>query len=174
MNSNGRSPTTQSILKAAAGIAALAAIAFGASAIASNGKSSGSSLAGAAAAPGGAARQGGALPQGGVPPQGLNGGVPPQGANGGPPPGGPGGGTPVTGATLAKVKAAALAKYPGTLERAFALPGGGYVAHVFQTSGGEVHVLVSKQFQVTRVLTGPSGGGAPPQQAPRTQNGTSS
>ena len=154
MNENGRSPTTQSIVKAAAGIAALAAIAFGASAIASNGKSSSASVAGAAGAPPGMAQRGGA---------------PPQGA-GGP----PGFGTPVTGATAAKVKAAALARYPGTIERIAQLPNGGYVAHVFRSSG-EVHVLVSKQFQVTGVLSGPPGGGRPPQQqAPSATNGTSS
>jgi hypothetical protein len=34
------------------------------------------------------------------------------------------------------------------------------MAHVF-ASGGEVHVLVNKQFQVTGVRTGPPGGGLP-------------
>ena len=124
----------QSILKAVAGLAALAAIAFGASAIASGSKSSTVPVAGS----------------------GANGAVPP-GMNGARPPGGPGGGTPVTGTTAAKVKAAALAKYPGTVERVVQGPGGGYIAHVFRSSGGEVRVLVNKQFQVTGVTTGPPG-----------------
>jgi hypothetical protein len=144
---------TQSILKAAAGVAALAAIAFGASAIASGSKSNTSSLAGV---PSGAGAAGFAQRPGGAGPPGVNGARPP----GAPRAGGPGFGTPLTGATAAKVKAAALAKYPGTLERAVQLPDGNYMAHVF-ASGGEVHVLVNKQFQVTGVRTGPPGGGPP-------------
>jgi len=134
---------SQSILKAAAGIGALAAIAFGASAIASGNKSSSGSVAGPGA-------------QGGQPP-GMN-GAPPSGMNGGPPPGGGGfgRGTAVTGATAAKVKAAALAKYPGTIERIEQTPDGAYVAHVIRSSG-ELHVLVNKQFVVTGTATGPPG-----------------
>jgi hypothetical protein len=155
---------TQSILKAAAGVAALAAIAFGASAIASGSKSNTSSLAGGPPGPGAAGF--GQRPRGAAPP-GMN-GTPPAGAPGvngsrppgGPRAGGPGFGTPLTGATAAKVKAAALAKYPGTLERAVQLPDGNYMAHVF-ASGGEVHVLVNRQFQVTGVRAGPPGGGPP-------------
>jgi hypothetical protein len=135
---------SQSILKAAAGIAALAAIAFGASAIASGNKSSSTSVAGPGA-------------QGGQPP-GMNGARPPRGMNGGPPPGAGrfGRGPAVTGATAAKVKAAALAEYPGTIERIEQTPDGGYVAHVIRSSG-ELHVLVSKQFVVTGTATGPPG-----------------
>jgi hypothetical protein len=132
---------SQSILKAVAGIAALAAIAFGASAIASGNKSSTGSVAGPA----------------GAGPPGMNGGAPPRGMNGGMPPGGPRGGTPVTGATAAKVKAAALAEYPGTIERIEQLPNGGYIAHVFRSSGAEVHVLLDAQFHVTGTATGPPG-----------------
>jgi hypothetical protein len=71
----------------------------------------------------------------------------------GAPPGGMG--TAVTGETLAKLKAAATAKYPGTVEHAMKLPDGSYVVHVIQSSGkGEVHVLVSKAFKVTGVQKG--------------------
>jgi hypothetical protein len=142
---------SQSVLKVVAGVAALAAIAFGASAIASGSKSNTNPVAGAGAAQG--------MP--GTPPRGLNGATPPSGANGGPPQGGPGFGTPVTGATATKVKAAALAKYPGTVERVMQLADGSYVVHVFGSGGSEVHVLVNKQFQVTGTATGPPGRPAP-------------
>jgi hypothetical protein len=91
---------------------------------------------------------------------------PPAGANGA----GPGGGfgTPVTGTAAAKAKAAATAKYPGTVERVMQLPDGSYVVHVATTSGGEVHVKVSKTFAVTGTETGPPAGGA----APPASNGT--
>jgi hypothetical protein len=71
-------------------------------------------------------------------------------------------GKAVTGATADKAKAAALAKYPGTAERVMQLSDGSYVVHVLQTSGGEVHVNVSKTFAVTGTEQGPPGGGAPP------------
>ena len=89
--------------------------------------------------------------------------MPPAAANGAPPPGaGPGMGQPVTGATAAKVKAAALARYPGTIERIEEVPGLGYVAHVFRSGGGgEVHVLVTKQFQVKGLAPDPRGGRPP-------------
>src|SRR3954452_23360951 len=128
---------SKTVLKTVAGVAALAAIAFGASAIAG---ASGSSSSSSANAPG---RMAG--PRGGGP---------------------PGFGQPVTGSTAAKVKAAALARYPGTVERVMALPNGGYVAHVFRTGGSEVHVLVNRGFQVTGVDVGPPGGGPPPGAAP--------
>lgn len=78
--------------------------------------------------------------------------------------GGPGGGfgTPATGAAADKAKAAALAKYPGTAERVMKLSDGSYVVHVMRSSGGEVHVLVSKAFAVTGTEQGPPAGGAPP------------
>jgi hypothetical protein len=67
-------------------------------------------------------------------------------------------GTPVTGAAAAKAKAAALAKYPGTVEGVFRLADGSYVVHVLRSSG-EVHVRVSKDFVVTGTETGMPGGG---------------
>jgi hypothetical protein len=143
----------QSILKAAAGIAALAAIAFGASAIASGSKSSSTSVAGTGA-------------QGAQPP-GINGARPPRGMNGGPPPGAPGGpgfGRSVTGATAAKVKAAALAKVPGAtvLETEAGGPyGSPYHAHVKASDGSLKVVLVNASFQATAVQAdqGRGGGG---------------
>ncbi len=86
-------------------------------------------------------------------------GTPPAGARGG----GPGMGSEVTGTVAAKAKAAALAKYPGTVERVRQLDDGSYVVHVIQSSGGEVHVAVSKAFAVTGTEQGgPGGAGAPP------------
>jgi hypothetical protein len=82
-------------------------------------------------------------------------------------PGGPGFGADVTGAAAAKAKAAALAKYPGSVERVTQLPDGSYVVHVLRKSGGEVHVHVSKTFAVLGVEQGFGGrrgaesGGAP-------------
>ena len=76
--------------------------------------------------------------------------------------GGPGMGTPVTGATLTRLTSLVTAKYPGTVEQAMKLSDGSYEVHVIQ-SGGEKHVLVSKDFKITGVQTGgPPGGGAPP------------
>ena len=72
-------------------------------------------------------------------------------------------GTPVTGTTLDKLEKAATAKYPGTLERAMQLDDGSYVVHVMRSSGGEVHVLVSKDFGVTGTEQGPPAGAAPSQ-----------
>ena len=115
------------VVKTTAGIAAGVALAFGAWALGSTGSSSKGT---ASAATGG---------QDGPP--GINGQRPP---GGGP----PGFGTPVTGATATKVKNAALARYPGSVEHVMQLPDGSYVVHVI-TSSGEVHVSVSKSFQVT-------------------------
>jgi hypothetical protein len=71
-------------------------------------------------------------------------------------------GKTATGAAADKAKAAALAKYPGTVERVMQLSDGSYVVHVMRSSGGEVHVKVSKAFAVTGLEQGPAGGGAPP------------
>jgi hypothetical protein len=71
-------------------------------------------------------------------------------------------GKAVTGAAADKAKAAALAKYPGTVERVMKLSDGSYVVHVKRSSGGEIHVLVSKAFAVTGTEQGPPAGGAPP------------
>lgn len=66
-------------------------------------------------------------------------------------------GTAVVGSVAAKVKAAALAKYPGTIQQMVKLADGAYVAHVIRPGKGEIHVLVSKTFQVTGTQTGPPG-----------------
>jgi hypothetical protein len=86
-------------------------------------------------------------------------------AQAGPPRGGGGrpfGGPPVVGPAAAKVKAAALAKYPGTIQIIQQRPDGTYVAHVIRADKTEVHVLVSKAFKVTGTQTGPPGGRRPP------------
>ncbi len=120
--------------KVLAGVAVVAALAFGASQI-TNGDSSAASGGGAQSAPGAQAGNG----------------APPQM------------GAAVTGTTLTKLKAAATAKYPGTVERAMRLADGSYEVHVIQSNGnGEVHVLVSKDFTVTGVQQGGPQGGAPP------------
>jgi hypothetical protein len=88
----------------------------------------------------------------------------------GPPAGAPRGGfgTPATGAAADKAKAAALAKYPGTVEGVMQVPDGSYEVHVITKSGGELHVQVSKAFQVT----GTQQGGPPAGAAPPASNGT--
>jgi uncharacterized membrane protein YkoI len=63
---------------------------------------------------------------------------------------GPGGGeTALTGDTAAKVKAAALAKVPGTVVRVESDRGGVYEAHIRKADGTEVEVKVDKTFTVT-------------------------
>ncbi|MDX6703001.1 MAG: hypothetical protein QOF26_3227 [Baekduia sp.] len=81
-------------------------------------------------------------------------------AGAGAPAGRPGGpGTAVVGPAAEKVKAAALAKYPGTIQDISQVPDGSYVAGVVRSSGGsEIHVLVSKSFTVTGVRSGPPRG----------------
>src|SRR4051812_35055178 len=128
------------ITKTVAAVAALAAVAFGASALAGATSDTRTSAAG----PGGT----------GAPP-GLQ-----QSGNGQR----PGRGTfqQATGAAAEKAKAAATAKYPGTVEGVRALPDGSYVVHVIR-SNGEIHVHVSKAFTVTGTDTGgPGGPGGPP------------
>ena len=122
---------------AAAGIAAVA-IAVGAYALGNSSSDNGASgNASAAQAPPAAA--------GGVP---RNGQAP------------PGFGTPATGAAAARAKAAALAKYKGSVEHVVKLGDGSYVVHVI-TSSGEYHVFVSKDFKVTGADTGGPGGPPP-------------
>jgi hypothetical protein len=70
-------------------------------------------------------------------------------------------GKPVTGTAAAKAKAAALARYHGTVERVMQLGDGSYVVHVIRSSG-EVRVKVSKAFVVTGLEQGMPGGGQPP------------
>jgi hypothetical protein len=121
------------VMKVVAGVAAVGALILGANAIAGDATPATS-----------AAAQG-------TPPAGQA-----AGARGATP---PGMGTEVTGTTLAKLKAAATARYPGTVERAMELADGSYVVHVVRSDGsGEVHVLVSKAFAVTGVDTGPPAG----------------
>ena len=66
--------------------------------------------------------------------------------------------TPLTGTTADKVKAAALAKYPGaTMVRLETDSDGVYEAHVTTKAGDNVIVQVGKDFTVTGTQTG--GGG---------------
>jgi hypothetical protein len=123
-----------SIRKSLAVIAAAVAAVFGAMALGRSGSSSSTAAAGAT-------------------PPGQQGAAPPQGF--------PGRGTDVTGAAAEKVKTAALARYPGTIEHIEQRPDGSYVAHVIRSDGTEIHVLVSKTFGVTDTETGPPGGQAP-------------
>lgn len=59
------------------------------------------------------------------------------------------GGPDLTGTEAAKAAKAALAKYPGDIERVTAGPAGRwFVVHVIQADGNEVHVIVDDQFKV--------------------------
>src|SRR3954449_7614574 len=63
--------------------------------------------------------------------------------------------TALTGTTAAKVKAAALAKYPGaTIERVETDSDGVYEAHLTTKAGDEITVQVNKSFAVTGTQTG--------------------
>jgi hypothetical protein len=142
---------TSPITYVAGGIAAVA-LAFGAYAL-GNSKSDGSSSGTA-----NAAQFGRMAPQAG--------GSESQAQPGGPPQAGgqmpPRFGSPATGTTAAKAKAAALAKYSGTVERVMKLSDGSYVVHVI-TSNGELHVAVSKDFKITGTQQrGPGGHGGMP------------
>ena len=65
----------------------------------------------------------------------------------------------LTGTTAAKVKEAALAKYPGaTIQRVETDSDGVYEAHVVTKAGDEVTVQVGKDFAVTGTQTGHGGG----------------
>lgn len=112
----------QKLAKGAAAVGAVGVLVFGAAAI--GGANSNSSS--------GATQRTGFGPGGGAPPGGAR----------------PGLGTPVADDVAKKVAKAATAKYPGQVERVDQTPDGSYVAHVI-TSSGEVHVLVSKDFEVT-------------------------
>jgi hypothetical protein len=95
----------------------------------------------------------------------------PQGAG---PPGGFGG-PDLTGPAATKAAKAALAKFPGDIERVTAGPGGGgYVVHVIQGDGCEVHVVVSGGFKVLGSDAGANGcgGGAAPAPTPAPQDGS--
>jgi hypothetical protein len=70
------------------------------------------------------------------------------------------GGPDITGAPARKAAKAATAKFPGDIERVTAGPGGGgYVVHVFQAGGCEVHVVVSGAFKVLGSDAGAQGCG---------------
>lgn len=72
--------------------------------------------------------------------------------------GGHAGETPLTGSTAVKVRAAALAKYPGaTIDRLETDSEGVYEAHVTTTAGDDVIVQVDKAFTVTGTQTGGPG-----------------
>jgi ABC-type glycerol-3-phosphate transport system substrate-binding protein len=63
--------------------------------------------------------------------------------------------TALTGTTAAKVKAAALAKYPGaTVERVETDSDGVYEAHLTTKAGDQITVQVNKSFAVTGTQTG--------------------
>jgi hypothetical protein len=147
--------SSKPIAFAAAGVAAVV-LAFAAYALGNSKSDDGTSgTANAAQAPtAGQAAPNGQLPQAGQLPQ--NGQAP------------PGFGTPVTGTAADKAKAAALAKYDGTVEQVMKLDDGSYVVHVI-TSSGEYHVSVSKDFKVTGAQQGVPGGaqGSPPGTAPQ-------
>jgi hypothetical protein len=134
--------TKNTILKGAAGSAAAIALAVGGVAISSGSSNKASSATAAQRAPGGSGS--------------FRGGQPPAGA--------PQFGTPVTGTAAAKAKAAALAKYPGSVERVMKSPSGSdYEVHVITYDGSEVHVLVSASFQVTGTAAGGPPSAARPQ-----------
>jgi hypothetical protein len=128
----------RNMTKIAAGAAAVIAIGVGAAAVGSASSGSESQAAGNrfAAPPSASGQQGGA----------------------------PGFGNEATGANADKAKKAALARYPGRVERVMALPDGGYVVHVITQDGnGEVHVLLDENFNVKGTQQGgPPQGGMPP------------
>jgi hypothetical protein len=64
----------------------------------------------------------------------------------------------LTGTTAAKVRAAALAKYPGaTIQRVETDSDGVYEAHIVTKAGQQLIVQVGKDFAVTGTDSGPSG-----------------
>jgi hypothetical protein len=134
----------RTIGKTLAGVAALAALALGGSALAGAASNSGSTS--------GTTTQ--AQPPGGMG----------YGYGAGPPGRGPAGGhigrngqreTPLSGDTATKVRQAALAKVSGTVERVEtdADHGSPYEAHIRKSDGTELEVLVNKDFKVTAVNT---------------------
>ena len=77
----------------------------------------------------------------------------------------------LTGTTAAKVKAAALARYPdATIQRVETDSDGVYEAHIVTSGGQELIVQVGKDFAVTGTDTmgGPGGHDGGPQGAPPT------
>jgi len=80
----------------------------------------------------------------------------------------------LTGTTADKVRAAALAKYPGaTIQRVETDSDGVYEAHLTTSAGTRVTVEVGKDFAVTGLEAAPSGGrGGPPAGSPSTETPT--
>ena len=83
------------------------------------------------------------------------------------PQGGGFGGADLTGPEATKAARAALSKFPGDIERVTAGPGGdGYIVHVIQGDGNEVHVAVDDEYKVLGSDAGRGGpgfgGGAQP------------
>jgi uncharacterized membrane protein YkoI len=70
---------------------------------------------------------------------------------------------PLTGTTARKVRAAALAKVPGTVDRVETNVDGSapYEAHIRKADGSEVEVQVAKDFTVSAVNTMGAMGGHP-------------
>lgn len=72
--------------------------------------------------------------------------------------------TVVTGTTADKIKTAALAAVPGTLDKAEQRADGSYEAEITKADGSEVHVSLDKNFVVTDTNSGgwhgPHDGGA--------------
>jgi hypothetical protein len=62
--------------------------------------------------------------------------------------------TTVTGATADKIKAAALAAVPGTVNKTEQRADGSYEAEITKTDGSEVHVSLDKNFVVTSTSSG--------------------
>lgn len=68
--------------------------------------------------------------------------------------GGHGNETAVTGATADKIKAAALAAVPGTVDKTEQRADGSYEAEITKTDGSQVHVSLDKNFVVTSTDSG--------------------
>jgi len=83
------------------------------------------------------------------------------------------GGADLTGPSATDAAKAALARYPGDIERVTQGPGGsGYVVHVIQADGSEVHVVVSDEFKILGSDAGAAprgfgGGSTPPGATPQ-------
>jgi hypothetical protein len=65
--------------------------------------------------------------------------------------------TPVTGAIADKIKAAALAAVPGTVNKTEQRADGSYEAEITKTDGSEAHVSLDKNFVVTSTNYGHHG-----------------
>lgn len=145
---------TQNIVKPAGIVAAIVALAIGASALA-GATSKNASNADASTGPGNGQMQGGAPP-------GASGygsmGNPPDGGSGG-----PGNMTEVTGEDAKKAKAAALEEVPGTAEVVMKhTDKDEYHVMVVKSDGTRVMVEVSGDFKTAEVHEGGPGNGGPP------------